>query len=192
MHAFVPRAVLVSLVLWTLACGGDEPELREWRPSDHQVPRDRLEDPRTRSPRDDEAENSEQIEARAAEALFRTLCASCHGAQGRGDGSGRPPVATMPDLTSEDFQASRSDGQLAEAIRNGRGAFMPSYGDRLSAEGIAALVRHIRRLGGRSTEVGASERPPSSQPEDAPAAPTRAPASAPRGGSGGTSERGPT
>ena len=86
-------------------------------------------------------------EARAATALFGSMCAQCHGQSGAGDGAGRPPVAQIPDFRDTAFQSARTDEQLAEVIANGRGGFMPAFGARLSPEGVAALVRHVRRLG---------------------------------------------
>lgn len=72
-------------------------------------------------------------------------CASCHGASGRGDGEGRPPGATLPDMTAAAFQDARSDAQLGEIVEKGRG-LMPPFGAELSQAGIAALVKHVRSL----------------------------------------------
>lgn len=43
------------------------------------------------------------------------------------------------------WQGSRSDGEIAAAIRDGRGA-MPPFADVLKPEEITALVRQIRSL----------------------------------------------
>jgi mono/diheme cytochrome c family protein len=136
-----------------MACGGDERtgELREWRPSDHQQPSTAA--PSTAAPSTDDrvapAEDTRdpaETERRAVIALFASMCASCHGESGRGDGPGRPPVAQMSDLTTATWQSGRTDEQIAEVIVEGRG-MMPGFGEQLSAQGIAALVRHVRRLG---------------------------------------------
>ena len=76
---------------------------------------------------------------RAAEALFNVSCASCHGRDGRGQGERRPPGAAVPDFTQAAFQAQRSDAQLGEVIRTGRG-LMPAFGKQniLTAEQIDA------------------------------------------------------
>ena len=72
-------------------------------------------------------------------------CATCHGAEGRGDGVGRPPGIAMPDMTTAAFHDARSDEALSEVIVKGRG-LMPAFGDQLSDDGVAAVVRHVRAL----------------------------------------------
>lgn len=141
--------------------------MREWTPADHQPPEGETGD-RSGAPDETDADPA-AVEARAAMALFGSMCASCHGAMGGGDGPGRPPVAQVPDFRDASWQAERTDEQLATSIREGRGGFMPAFEARLSPEGIAALVRHVRRLGGVA---------PAPSPSDAPADPS-APATAP-------------
>jgi mono/diheme cytochrome c family protein len=92
-----------------------------------------------------EGGGSEDIRVRAAAALWSTRCATCHGADGRGDGPGRPPGAPMPDFTQPSFHAERTDAQLAQVIANGRG-LMPGFGDQFTDAGLAALVEHVRGL----------------------------------------------
>lgn len=165
MRSALPAATACLIAL--AGCGGrGDRELREWRPEDHQPPAGgaSAEGDRAAPPPETEGADADPAatEVRAATALFRAMCASCHGAEGRGDGPGRPPVAQIPSLAAAEWQASRSDEEIAAAIREGRGGFMPAFGDRLSAEGVAALVRHVRRLGpgsasgsGAATESGA-------------------------------------
>ncbi|MGH9308845.1 MAG: c-type cytochrome [Vicinamibacterales bacterium] len=86
-------------------------------------------------------------DARAIDApqLFAQACAKCH-ADG---GSGGLTMATNGprpiDLRDPEWQRSRSDGEIAAAIRDGRGA-MPPFNDVLTPEQIAALGRHVRTL----------------------------------------------
>jgi hypothetical protein len=56
-------------------------------------------------------------------------------------------VAPIADFTDVSFQSARTDDDIAQVIREGRGGFMPAFGDRLSPAGVAALVRHVRRFG---------------------------------------------
>jgi hypothetical protein len=56
-------------------------------------------------------------------------------------------MARTADFTTAEFQESRTDEQLAVVIAGGRG-FMPAFQEQVNPRGIAALVRHIRRLGG--------------------------------------------
>jgi mono/diheme cytochrome c family protein len=78
----------------------------------------------------------------AAEGTFKSSCAMCHGA----DGSGNTPVGKsmrIPDLHSPQVQ-SQSDGQLAEAISDGKNN-MPPFKGNLSQEQIHDLVTHLRQ-----------------------------------------------
>ena len=142
------RPLLLASLLLTLAGCREAatPDLEEWTPADHQQETS-ADDERRAAPEEVDADPA-LTEMRAATSLFGAMCASCHGLAGAGDGPGRPPVAQIPDFTDETFQVARTDDQLAATIRDGRGGFMPGFGDRLSPEGIAALVRHVRRLGG--------------------------------------------
>jgi mono/diheme cytochrome c family protein len=151
-----PRALVVLAIALT-ACGEPAPELREWRPSDHQQPAAGEPAAAGGAVAPPEEQSPEQTEIRAASALFSSMCASCHGQLGRGDGPGRPPVAEVADLTTAEWQDARTDEQIAEVIREGRGGFMPGFGDRLSPAGVDALVRHVRRLGGRGATEDAGE-----------------------------------
>lgn len=129
-----PGAAAV-LTLLSLAGCEQSRELREWRPEDHQQPEGAVDAPETGASIAD-----------AAAGLFATQCAPCHGPDGRGGGPMAPPMAQMPDLTAAGLQSARTDAQLADAIRNGRGGFMPAFADEIGPEGIEALVRHVRGL----------------------------------------------
>lgn len=145
MRATIPeRALTPTRTPWPLwlalacapalaACGSESAsELREWRPSDHQLPADY-----------DEAAEEAAVAADPGQALYATHCASCHGREGRGDGPGAPPMARMPSFATAAFQA-RTDEEITQVVVAGRGGFMPAFGGRLAAPGIAAVVRHLR------------------------------------------------
>jgi mono/diheme cytochrome c family protein len=163
----VKRSALAALALALVACGrGDTHGLREWSPSDHQPPEGEQSD-RTGAPDEIDADPA-VTEARAATALFGSMCATCHGELGAGDGAGRPPVAQVPDFRDAAWQSAHNDEQLATSIASGRGGFMPPFGQRLSPEGIAALVRHVRRLGGALPPATTAPSPASDADEPAP------------------------
>jgi cytochrome c6 len=74
----------------------------------------------------------------AAEATFKTKCAMCHGA----DGKGKPEMQT-PDLTSDSVQ-KKSDAELGSIISSGKGK-MPAYKN-MTPDQIKDMVAFIRSL----------------------------------------------
>jgi len=80
--------------------------------------------------------------AERAEQTYRKVCGRCHGADGKG-GVSVAGVNGPRNFCDRAFQASRSDEQLKQLIRTGKGA-MPGYGSLLSDLELAGLVRKIR------------------------------------------------
>jgi mono/diheme cytochrome c family protein len=77
------------------------------------------------------------------EALYKTKCAACHGADGKGETTvGK--ANKVRDLASADVQ-KQSDDELAAIIGNGKGK-MPAYGKSLKPEQVKELVAYIRTL----------------------------------------------
>jgi mono/diheme cytochrome c family protein len=82
------------------------------------------------------------------EDLYRTNCARCHGADGRGD---TPLGHTYfsPDFTDNAWWQKHSDitstRSLVSIISNGRGG-MPGFGKKLKSSDIKALVNYVRRF----------------------------------------------
>ena len=76
--------------------------------------------------------------------LFKTKCAMCHGADGKGD-SPMGKKLNVRDLGSADVQ-KQSDAELTTIIEKGKNK-MPAFGGKLSAEQITTLVAHIRNFG---------------------------------------------
>lgn len=75
--------------------------------------------------------------------LFKSKCAMCHGADGKGD-TAMGKAKGLKDLGSADVQ-SKSDADLNGMITNGKGA-MPSYKGKLTDAQIDSLVKYIRSL----------------------------------------------
>jgi cytochrome c oxidase cbb3-type subunit 3 len=74
--------------------------------------------------------------------LFKQKCSMCHGA----DGKGYSALKT-PDFTDPKVQASLTDKEIMEVIKNGKkGTAMPPFGDKLSDEQINSLVTYLRSL----------------------------------------------
>jgi len=75
-----------------------------------------------------------------SEALYKSKCAACHGADGTGSATGKKMGAH--DFTTADVQGM-SDADLATIITNGKNK-MPKYGASLKPEDIKGLVAYIR------------------------------------------------
>jgi mono/diheme cytochrome c family protein len=79
--------------------------------------------------------------------IYANMCASCHGSEGKGDGMAAAAFDPTPtNLADAEYQASKTDDELAQAISDGKG-LMPGFGQQLSAEEIQSLVAYIRELG---------------------------------------------
>jgi mono/diheme cytochrome c family protein len=86
------------------------------------------------------------ISAFAADAtadVFKSKCASCHGADGKGDTPAGKKM-NVKDLASDDVQ-KQSDADLAGVIEKGKKP-MPGYEGKVSKEQIDGLVKWIRTL----------------------------------------------
>jgi mono/diheme cytochrome c family protein len=131
MRTISPRALALALCL-TAACRSRP--TREWTPRDH--------DPDGSTSAEQSPGSSGGDPLAAGRALFMAQCASCHGAEGRGDG----PMAAMfrpADLSDPTLQSQRTDDELTRAIVNGKGR-MPAFGAQLRPEAVPLLVRLIR------------------------------------------------
>jgi cbb3-type cytochrome c oxidase subunit III len=74
--------------------------------------------------------------------LFKGKCSMCHAP----DGKGYSALKT-PDFTDPKVQASLTDKEIKDAIKNGKeGTAMPAFGDKLDDEQIHALLVYIRSL----------------------------------------------
>lgn len=82
--------------------------------------------------------------------LYEAQCAGCHGQSGDGKGEAASSMRTQPrNLSDQDWQAGRSDQQLAHTIQAGLpGTAMPAFGGDLTAGQVDAVVGYLRRLAG--------------------------------------------
>jgi mono/diheme cytochrome c family protein len=79
--------------------------------------------------------------------IYADKCAMCHGTEGKGDGMAAAAFDPKPtNFADPEFQAARTDDELAKAISDGSGT-MPGFAQQLSAEEIQSLVNYIRELG---------------------------------------------
>ena len=90
--------------------------------------------------------------ATGAAGVYATRCAPCHGVTGNGDGfnASRLPVPPLAH-SSKAAMASRTDDRLYDGIAAGGRVLgdsprMPAFGETLSQQEIAGLVRYLRVL----------------------------------------------
>lgn len=76
-------------------------------------------------------------------ALFEANCASCHGAEGRGNRE-----IGAANLTSPNWVYGSDEATIVETITNGRGGVMPGWTGRLDETTVKALTIYVHALGG--------------------------------------------
>jgi cbb3-type cytochrome c oxidase subunit III len=79
--------------------------------------------------------------------LYRRHCASCHGAEGKGDGGQALSGGEPSDLTDDVWDYGSTDGEIFVAIRDGLSADMQAYKEKLKDEPMWQLVVFVRSLG---------------------------------------------
>ena len=83
---------------------------------------------------------------------FLTYCAGCHGETGQGDGFNSFSLDPHPrDLSDPAFQKSKTNAELADAIRRGGAgvglsSLMPPWGHTLDAQHVDDVVLYVRSL----------------------------------------------
>jgi len=75
-------------------------------------------------------------------ALYAAKCAICHAKDGRGLPNWHKKG--QPDFSDAKWQKSRTDAQIADATKNGKGKFMPAFKAKMSDDEITAVVARIR------------------------------------------------
>jgi mono/diheme cytochrome c family protein len=128
----VRKLLVIALVI---AAGCRKTPTREWRADDHDQEQTSPFQVSGVAPSAAASAGEEAL----AETTWRTTCAICHGALGKGDGPNGPMVKA-PDLTA--LQAQRTDDQLAAVIKTGRGK-MPAF-PQLPPKVVDGLVKRIR------------------------------------------------
>jgi mono/diheme cytochrome c family protein len=101
--------------------------------------------PETAAPTTEAAPAAVSVEA--GQKSFAAKCAVCHGATGHGDGAGAAALNPKPrNLSETAYMSTRTDEQLSEIIRNGKGA-MPAWAKAgMTEDEIKSLVMYIRTL----------------------------------------------
>ena len=82
---------------------------------------------------------------RSAAAIYKSMCASCHGKDGRAK-TFKAKFNSARNLTDASWQERVTNERIFNSIMNGRGSKMPAYGKKLSEAEIESLVAHVRGL----------------------------------------------
>jgi cytochrome c oxidase cbb3-type subunit 3 len=166
------------------ACDEQAPDLREWRPSDHD---------HTSNPGTDQVEGGPDAGTApelAAHGLNEVVivaweqnCVRCHGRFGRGDGP-QGPMVHAADLGNPAWQETAKDEDIFKVIRDGRG-LMPAFP--LPEPTLRALVQLVRLLGQAAAPHAANSAAAAASSPHA----VRAPAAAPPASASSTPMKSP-
>ena len=83
-----------------------------------------------------------------AERNWKGKCASCHGADGKGQ-TDQGKKMHVEDVTAAAWQKGKTDAQIKKAIEDGAkkgDAVMEGFKDKLDAASIDGLVKYVRTL----------------------------------------------
>lgn len=89
-------------------------------------------------------------DAKAAKAKYDSLCTSCHGATGKGDGAAAAALNPKPgDFTDCKEMSKHSDDFLLKIIKDGgqavkKSALMPPWGNSLNEKDLANMVAYVK------------------------------------------------
>jgi mono/diheme cytochrome c family protein len=82
----------------------------------------------------------------AGEGIYKAKCVLCHGAGGKGDGVGAAALNPAPrDHTDGAYMNDRTNAQLLEVIKDGKGQMTP-WGSILSDEEMHQVLAYVRTL----------------------------------------------
>jgi cytochrome c oxidase cbb3-type subunit 3 len=79
--------------------------------------------------------------AMAGQAHFATVCAACHGMDGKGN-----PLLGAPNLTDDIWLYGGDAGTIRQTVLTGRNGQMPAFGDRLGEQRVKLLAAYATRL----------------------------------------------
>jgi len=89
------------------------------------------------------AASNSPVRAQEGAATFKTKCAACHGADGKGE-TAIGKANKVRDLESPEVQ-KQTDAELTSIIETGKGK-MPGYAKSLKPEQVKELVAYIRSV----------------------------------------------
>lgn len=105
-----------------------------------------------------------EASVRRGSAVYRNLCISCHGLDGRGQTDATESLPVKPsDFTDGKWKYGATDGEIFSLIRDGAPPNMLPFEDKISEERTWHLVNYLRALAGRE---GAAAVPEYDAPEN--------------------------
>lgn len=89
----------------------------------------------------------------AGRQAFQKNCRSCHGAEGKGNGTMAPKNSRPSDLTDKQWARGSTDGEIFSVVLEGAGPrfAMKGYKGRMTETEIWSVVHYIRSLGPKGT-----------------------------------------
>lgn len=85
----------------------------------------------------------------AGKPRFDTLCAACHGVDGRGN-----PALGAPNLTDTVWLYGGDFASVAASVRDGRNGVMPAWRQRLSEDQVRVIAAWVVAKGSRESTAG--------------------------------------
>ena len=86
-------------------------------------------------------QGADAAKAAAGKARFESVCAACHGVDGKGN-----PLVGAPNLTDQTWLYGGDAATLTQTITHGRNGQMPAFGDRLGAQRVRLLAGYVTHL----------------------------------------------
>jgi cytochrome c oxidase cbb3-type subunit 3 len=84
--------------------------------------------------------------AKQGEPKFKTVCAACHGANGKGSAANGIAGIGAPNLTDSFWLFGGSLAAIEQTITKGRSGMMPAWGDRLGADKVHLMAAYVYSL----------------------------------------------
>jgi cytochrome c oxidase cbb3-type subunit 3 len=79
--------------------------------------------------------------AAAGKTRFDTVCAACHGADGRGN-----PLVGAPSLADDVWLYGGDASSIRQSIADGRNGQMPAWGQKLGEQRVKLLAAYVTKL----------------------------------------------
>ena len=86
------------------------------------------------------------LETQDGKLLFETICARCHGPDGKGEPTAKLRLG-VPDMTDPAWQRAHPDDLIRQTVEKGsKSQKMPGFGDYFSDAQLSSIIAHIRTL----------------------------------------------